>query len=331
MIHIRTHVSTSVTAALAVGLAIMATIAPAPTAAQSYPQRPIRVVIPLAAGGQTDVVARLIAQKLSESLGQPVIIDNRTGAGGLIGTETAVHASPDGYTLLLAASTYSSNAALYKLSYDPIKDVESIALVGETAFVLSVHPSLPAKSVKELIGYAKSNPGKLNYGSGGAGSTTHLAMELFNQMAGTRFVHVPYKGSGPALNALVAGEVQCMVVSAPVAIPQIRTNRIRGLASTIAKRPASLPDLPTVAETIPGYEAVSWFGLFGPRGLPRDIAVRWNTEINRVLKLPDVIERMTGLGLEPAGGSSQRLRGIVTRDITKWRKVVATGQIKPEN
>ena len=324
-------VSTSVTAALAVGLAIMATIAAAPTAAQSYPQRPIRVVIPLAAGGQTDVVARLIAQKLSESLGQPVIIDNRTGAGGLIGTETAVHASPDGYTLLLAASTYSSNAALYKLSYDPIKDVESIALVGETAFVLSVHPSLPAKSVKELIGYAKSNPGKLNYGSGGAGSTTHLAMELFNQMAGTRFVHVPYKGSGPALNALVAGEVQCMVVSAPVAIPQIRTNRIRGLASTIAKRPASLPDLPTVAETIPGYEAVSWFGLFGPRGLPRDIAVRWNTEINRVLKLPDVIERMTGLGLEPAGGSSQRLREIVTRDITKWRKVVATGHIKPEN
>jgi tripartite-type tricarboxylate transporter receptor subunit TctC len=322
---------TSVTAALAVGLAIMGAIAAAPTAAQNYPQRPIRVIIPLAAGGQTDVVARLIAQKLSESLGQPVIIDNRTGAGGLIGTETAVHASPDGYTLLLAASTYSSNAALYKLTYDPIKDVESIALVGETAFVLSVHPSVAAKSVKELVGYARSNSGKLNYGSGGAGSTTHLAMELFNQMAGTRFVHVPYKGSGPALNALVAGEVQCMVVSMPVAIPQIRTNRIRGLASTTAKRPAALPDLPTVAETIPGYEAVSWFALFGPRGLPRDISVRWNTEMNRVLKLPDVIERMTGLGLEPAGGSSQRLREIVTRDIAKWRKVVATGQIKPEN
>jgi tripartite-type tricarboxylate transporter receptor subunit TctC len=323
--------STSVTAALAVGLAIMGTIAAAPTAAQSYPQRPIRVIIPLAAGGQTDVVARLIAQKLSESLGQPVVIDNRSGAGGLIGTETAVHANPDGYTLLLAASTYSANAALYKLSYDPIKDVESIALVGETAFVLSVHPSVPAKSVKELIGYGRSNSGKLNYGSGGAGSTTHLAMELFNQMAGTRFVHVPYKGSGPALNALVAGEVQCMVVSMPVAIPQIRTNRIRGLASTTAKRPAALPDLPTLAETIPGYEAVSWFALFGPRGLPRDISVRWNTEMNRVLKLPDVIERMTGLGLEPAGGSSQRLREIVTRDIAKWRKVVATGHIKPEN
>jgi tripartite-type tricarboxylate transporter receptor subunit TctC len=322
---------TSVTAALAVGLAIMGAIAAAPTAAQSYPQRPIRVIVPLAAGGQTDVVARLIAQKLSESLGQPVIIDNRSGAGGLTGTETAVRAAPDGYTLLLAASTYSSNAALYKLSYDPIKDVESIALVGEAAFVLSVHPSIPVKSVKELIGYAKSNPGKLNYGSGGTGSTTHLASELFNQLAGTRFVHVPYKGSGPALNALVAGEVQCMVVSAPVAIPQMRTNRIRGLASTTAKRPASLPDLPTVAETLPGYEAVSWFGLFSARGLPKEISARWNNEINRALKLPDVIERMTGLGLEPAGGSPQRLRDIVTRDIAKWRKVVATGGIKPEN
>jgi tripartite-type tricarboxylate transporter receptor subunit TctC len=322
---------TSVTAALAVGLAMMCTIAAAPTAAQSYPQRPIRVIVPLAAGGQTDVVARLIAQKLSETLGQPVVIDNRSGAGGLIGTETAVRANPDGYTLLLAASTYAANAALYKLSYDPMKDVEPIALVGETAFVLSVHPSLPVKSVKELIGYAKSNPGKLNYGSGGAGSTTHLATELFNQMAGTRFVHVPYKGSGPALNALVAGEVQCMVVSMPVAIPQIRTNRIRGLASTAAKRSASLPDLPTVAETITGYEAASWFALFSPRGLPREISVRWNTETNRVLKLPDVIEQMTGLGLEPAGGSSQRLREIVARDIAKWRRVVATGGIKPEN
>jgi tripartite-type tricarboxylate transporter receptor subunit TctC len=176
----------------------------APALAQSYPQRPIRVIVPLAAGGQTDVVARLLAQKLSETFRQPIIIDNRAGAGGSIGTETAVRANPDGYTLLIAASTYAANAALYKLSYDPVQDVEPIVLIGETAFVLSVHPSVPANSVRELIAYDKASPGKLNYGSGGNGSTTHLATELFNLMAGTRIVHVPYKGSGPALNALVA-------------------------------------------------------------------------------------------------------------------------------
>jgi tripartite-type tricarboxylate transporter receptor subunit TctC len=212
-----------------------------------------------------------------------------------------------------------------------MNDVESIALIGETAFVLSVHPSIPASSVRELIAYDKASPGKLNYGSGGNGSTTHLATELFNLLAGTRIVHVPYKGSGPALNALVAGQVQCVVVSMPVAIPQIRTNRIRGLGVTTLKRSSSLPDLPTVAETVPGYDATSWFGMFGARGLPKDIAQRWNTEINRFLQLPDVKERMAGLGLDPVGGSPQRLREVVTRDIRKWREVVRTARITPES
>ena len=302
----------------------------APSLAQNYPQKPIRIIVPLAAGGQTDVVARLLAQKLSETFRQQIVIDNRSGAGGSIGTETAVRATPDGYTLLIAASTYAANAALYKLPYDPMKDVEPIALIGETAFVLSVHPSVPAGSVKELIAYDKANPGKLNYGSGGNGSTTHLATELFNQMAGTRIVHVPYKGSGPALNALVAGQVQCVVVSLPVAIPQIRLNRIRGLGVTTLKRSSSLPDVPTVSETVPGYDAVSWFGMFSARGLPRDIAQRWNGEINRFLQLPDVKERMAGLGLDPVGGSPQRLRDVVTRDIRKWREVVKTARITPE-
>jgi tripartite-type tricarboxylate transporter receptor subunit TctC len=302
----------------------------APTLAQGYPHRPIRVIVPLAAGGQTDVVARLLAQKLSETFRQPLIIDNRSGAGGSIGTETAVRANPDGYTLLIAASTYAANAALYKLSYDAVQDVEPIALIGEAAFVLSVHPSVPVSSVRELIAYDRANPGKLNYGSGGNGSTTHLATELFNQLAGTRIVHVPYKGSGPALNALVAGQVQCVVVSMPVAIPQIRMNRIRALGVTTLKRSSSLPDLPTVAETVPGYDATSWFGMFSARGLPKDIAQRWNTEINRVLQLPDVKERMTALGLDPIGGSPQRLREAVTRDIRKWREVVKTARITPE-
>jgi tripartite-type tricarboxylate transporter receptor subunit TctC len=309
---------------------VSSAVAAAPTVAQSYPQRPIRVIVPLAAGGQTDVVARLLSQKLSETFRQPLVIDNRSGAGGSIGTETAVRANPDGYTLLIAASTYAANAALYMLSYDPSQDVEPIALIGEAAFVLSVHPSVPASSVRELIAYDKASPGKLNYGSGGNGSTTHLASELFNLLAGTRIVHVPYKGSGPALNALVAGQVQCVVVSMPVAIPQIRTNRIRGLGVTTLKRSSSLPDVPTVAETVPGYDATSWFGMFAPRGLPRDIAQRWNTEINRFLQLPDVKERMSGLGLDPVGGSPQRLREVVTRDIRKWREVVKAARITPE-
>ena len=303
----------------------------APSLAQSYPQKPIRIIVPLAAGGQTDVVARLLAQKLSETFRQPIVIDNRSGAGGSIGTETAVRAAPDGYTLLIAASTYAANAALYKLPYDPIKDVESIALIGEAAFVLSVHPSVPASSVRELIAHDKANPGKLNYGSGGNGSTTHLASELFNLLAGTRIVHVPYKGSGPALNALVAGQVQFVVVSMPVAIPQVRTNRIRALGVTTLKRSSSMPDVPTVAETVPGYDATSWFAMFGPRGLPRDIAQRWNSEINRFLQLPDVKERMAGLGLDPVGGSPQRLREVVTRDIRKWREVVKAARITPES
>jgi tripartite-type tricarboxylate transporter receptor subunit TctC len=192
------------------------------------------------------------------------------------------------------------------------------------------HPSVPASSVRELIAYDKASPGKLNYGSGGNGSTTHLATELFNQLAGTRIVHVPYKGSGPALNALVAGQVQCVVVSMPVAIPQIRMNRIRALGVTTLKRSTSLPDVPTVAETVPGYDATSWFGMFSARGVPRDIAQRWNTELNRVLQLPDVKERMAALGIDPVGGSPQRLREVVTRDIRKWREVVRAARITPE-
>ncbi len=295
-----------------------------------YPNKAIRIIVPLAAGGQTDVVARLLTQKLTETFNQPLVVDNRSGGGGSVGTETAVRANPDGYTMLVVASTYAANAALHKLPYDPVNDVTPIAFLGETGFVVSVHPSVPVKSIKDLIAYEKSNPGKLNYGSGGTGSTTHLATELFNQMAGTRIAHVPYKGSGPALNDLIGGQVQLVTVSMPLAIPQIKTNRVRGLAVTTAKRSNALPDIPTVADAIPGYEAASWFALFGPKGLPRDIARRWNSEINRILQLPDVIERMAGLGIDPSGGSPDRLLEVTRREIAKWQKVVKIANIKPE-
>ena len=193
-----------------------------------------------------------------------------------------------------------------------------------------VHPAVAARSVKELMAHDKANPGKLNYGTAGTGSTTHLATELFNHMAGTRMAHVPYKGIGPALNDLIGGQIQLVLPSLPVAIPQLKTNRLRGIAVSSAKRSSALPDIPTIAETIPGYEAVGWYAVYGPKALPKEIAARWNSEINRLLQLPDVKERMAGLGVEPAGGTPEQLREHVKREIIKWQNVVKMAQIKSE-
>ncbi len=330
MRHFKYSTTADIQRASKVTLALFIAAVASAAAAQAYPNKPIRVIVPLAAGGQTDVVARLLTQKLAESFRQPLVVDNRSGGGGAVGTETAVRANPDGYTMLVAASSYAANAALAPLPYDPVDDVTPIIFLGDTGFVVSVHPSVPVKSIKELIAYDKANPGKLNYGSGGAGSTTHLATELFNQMAGTRMVHVPYKGSGPALNDLVGGQVQLVAVSLPIAIAQIKAQRIRGLAVSSRQRSTVLPDIPAVTETVPGYEATSWFAVYGPKGLPRDIAARWNSEINRILQLPDVKERFAGLGIEPAGGAPDRLREVTRRDIAKWRSVVKMANIKPE-
>lgn len=301
-----------------------------PASAQGYPNKPIRIIVPLAAGGQADVAARLVTAKLTETFKQALVVDNRTGGGGIVGTETAVRASPDGYTMLITASTHAANAALTKLPYDPINDVVPIALIGEAAFLITIHPSLPVKTLKELIAYDKANPGKINYGSGGTGSTTHLATELLNHMAGTRMTHVPYKGVGLALNDVLGGQIQLALPSLPVAIPQLKTNRVRGLAVTSLKRASALPDIPAASETVPGYESAGWYAVFGPKGLPQEIAVRWNSEINRILQLPDVQERMAGLGLESGGGPPERLRELVKRELAKWRNVVKLANIKAE-
>src|SRR6185503_1036512 len=210
---------------------------------------------------------------------QTVVVDNRPGGGGTIGAETAVRANPDGYTMLLiAGGAYAANAALYKLPYDPVNDVAPIALIGETGFVVTLHPSVPVTSVKELIAYDKANPGKLNFGSGGTGSATHLTAELFNQMAGTRMTHVPYKGAGLALTDLRGGQIQLIISGMPQMIPQMKSKRVRGIAVTTARRNKAVPDIPTVAETVPGYEAVSWQAVLGPKALPKDIVARWNRE-----------------------------------------------------
>ena len=300
-------------------------------AQQSYPIKPIRLIVPFPPGGGADIVARVMAQKVTESFGVPVVVDNRPGAAGMIGTEIAVRANPDGYTLILVEGGYAANAAVHKLPYDPVNDVAPISLIGETGFVVTLHPSVSIKSIKELIAYDKANLGKLTYGTGGTGSSNHLVTEFFNQMAGTKMTHVPYKGIGLALNDLLGGQIQLIFGGFPPMIPQIKSNRLRGIAVTTARRSNAVPNIPTVGETVPGYEAVQWFAILGPKALPKDVVTRWNNEIDRIVQLPDVKERMAGDGLEPAGGSPERFREVLKREIAKWQKVVRTASIKPGN
>ena len=296
-----------------------------------YPVRPIRLLVPFPPGGLGDVVARLLAQKLGESFRQTIVVDNRGGAGGTIAAETAVRASPDGYTLILVTASYSANAALHKLGYDPVSDVTPVALVGEGGNIATVLPAGPVASIKELIAYDKANPGKLYYGSSGTGSSTHLATELLQQMAGTRMMHVPYKGTIAALNDLFGGQLHFIIGSLPAMIPQIKAGRLRGIGVTTQKRSAALPEVPTIAETLPGYEAVNWGAVWGPKGLPADVVGRWNSEINRILPLPEIKERLAANGMEPAGGKPERLREILRRDVAKWQSVVKIAGIKAAN
>jgi tripartite-type tricarboxylate transporter receptor subunit TctC len=298
-------------------------------AQQPYPVRPVRLIVPFPPGGGVDIVARSMSQKLTESFKTSVVVDNRPGAAGAIGTDIAIRATPDGYTLLAVEGGYAGNAAVFKLSYDPLKDVTPIALIAQTAFLVTLHPSVPAKTIKELIAHDKVNPGKLHYGSGGTGSVNHLVGELFNQKAGTHLTHVSFKGVGLALNDLLGGQIQLIIGGMPPMLPHVKANRLRGLAVTTEKRSQAVPDLPTVAETVPGYEATQWFAILAPKGVASHLVERWNGEIQRILELQDVRERMTNEGLEPAGGSPERFRDVLQRDISKWRQVVAVAGIKP--
>jgi tripartite-type tricarboxylate transporter receptor subunit TctC len=294
----------------------------------SYPTKPIRLIVPFPPGGQTDVVARTLSLKLGEAFGQTVVVDNRPGAAGTIGAELAVRAAADGYTMLLVSTSYAANAALYKLPYDPLNAVAPIVMVGEIANMVTVNPSGPFKTVKELIAYAKANPGKINFASGGTGSGNHLATEQFAQMAGITMTHVPYKGSTAGVSDLMSGQIQLIFSGLTGMIPHHKANRVRGIAVTSVKRNAAVPDLPTVGESLPGYESVSWAAILGQRGLPKEIAARWNAEINRILQLPDVKERMTASGLEIVGGTPAQLREVLAQDIAKWQKVVKVANIK---
>ena len=303
-------------------------LAAGPAFAQAYPTKPIRLIVPFAAGGPVDFVARLLAPKLTEAFRQSVVVDNRGGASGLIGIETAIRAQPDGYTLMIVSSTYAGTAALIKLPYDPVNDVTPLSMLGESASLITVHPSLPVASLRELITYEQAHSGKLSFGSSGTGGSIHLGTEMFNQMAGTRMIHVPYKGQGPAVTDIVGGQIQFLMGSPLVLTPHVKSGRLRALAVTTAQRVSAMPDVPAVAETVPGYETASWQAVLGPKNLPPDIAARWNQELDRALQLPDIKARLTADGMQLAGGASTRVMAVLARDVAKWQRVVKTAGIK---
>lgn len=307
---------------------------PIPAAAQGYPEKPVRVIVPYPAGGAADIVARQVIQGLSANFGTQFIVDNRAGAGGAIGAETVARSAPDGQTLLFASSSALSIAPHLgaKTSYDVLRDFAPIALIGYAPNVLVIHPSIPAKSVKDLIAVAKSKPGALNYASNGAGTLSHLTGELFMQRAGIKMVHIPYKGAAPATIDTMAGNVSLLFAAYPSVSAQARTGRLRALAVTSAKRVEIAPDLPTVAEAaLPGFESSQWWGLYGPAGLAAPIVNRLNAEANKVLKTPDVKKRLAADGADPAGGTPQQLATYHRADYEKWAKVVKAAGIKPES
>ncbi|MES2564116.1 MAG: tripartite tricarboxylate transporter substrate binding protein, partial [Pseudomonadota bacterium] len=298
----------------------------------SNPTRPLRLVVPFAPGGSNDIMARLIGQKLSESLKQQVVIDNRGGASGIIGTDIVAKAPADGYTLLMMSLTLSVNPSLYsKLPYDTQKDLIPVTLVATAPLMLVISPALPVKSAKELIAYAKSNSGKLNFGSGGAGTTPHLAGEMFSSMAGVRMTHVPYKGGGPALADLVGGQIQLMLENIPSTLPFAKSGKLRALAVSGPSRSALVPDLPTLDEAgLKGYAIVGWNGLFVPTGTPRPIVTRLHQETVRALAQADTKERLATLGAEGVGSSPEDFRAFFNAEIVKWSKVVKAAGLKVE-
>ena len=293
-----------------------------------WPDRPGRGGGSFAPGGTADVVARMVAPRLAEEYGQQFVIDNRAGAGGAIGTEIVVRASPDGYTLLVGASSYASNAALYKLSYDPITGIAPVAVITRGPFIVLVHPSLKASNIKEFIELARAKPGGLSYASPGAGSVPHLATEHLLQMTGTRMIQVPYKGDVPAIVDLIAGQVQLYFGGALVALPQINAGKLRGLAVTTEQRSPVMPGLPAVIEMVPGYTAFGWHAMWAPAGTPNEIIMRLNQSIARILKLPEVQDRLRVNGVEAAHNTPEEFSRLIARDIDKWTKVVKAGNIK---
>jgi tripartite-type tricarboxylate transporter receptor subunit TctC len=299
--------------------------------AQAYPSRPVRIIVPFAPAGSTDVVARLIGQWLSEQLGQPFVIENRPGGGGNIGTDAVVRASPDGYTLLMVGGWNAINATLYdKLSFNFIRDIAPVAGINREPYVIAVYPSVPANTVPELIAYAKANPGKISMASAGSGTPSHVSGELFKMMAGVNMIHVPYRGGGPAYNDLLGGQVQIMFATTVATIGHVNAGRLRALAVTTATRSEALPDIPTVGEFVPGYETSLWLGLGAPKGTPAAIVDKLNKAINAGLADPKIKARLADLGGTVLPGSPAAFGKLIADETEKWGKVVKFVGIKAD-
>ena len=318
--------------ALLAAIGAAALLASAPLAvADAYPAKPIRFVVPYPAGGPLDTVARLLGAKISERLKQPVVVDNKPGAGGNIGADTVAKAAPDGYTILMGAvATHAINPTLYaKIPYDPVKDFAPITQVASTPNVLVVNPSIPAGNVREFVAYAKANPGKLNFGSGSTGSAGHLAGELFKTMAGVEMTHVPYKGAGPAMQDLIGGQIQLMFDNLASSLGQMRAGKVKALAVTTAKRSELAADLPTVAESgLPGFDISTWFGVFAPAGTPKDVVAKLHDEFTRALALPEVREKMLNLGAEPVGNTPEQFAAYIRSEAEKYARVIKASGAK---
>lgn len=296
--------------------------------AQNYPIKPIRLVVPLAPGGGGDIVARLIGQKVTGTIGQPVVVDNRPGGSTIIGTELVARSAPDGYTLVMATSSHGINPSLYKLPFDPVKDFTGVAFIATAPMMLTVHPNVPAKSVKELIAVAKARPGQLNYASSGTASIPHMAGELFNIMAGVKTVHIPYKGSGPALNDLLSGQVDMLFASPIPTIPFVKAGRLRAIAMASTERSPAMPELPTVAEAgVAGFEAGSYYIVLGPANMPGPIVAKLNSEMLKAVQLADVKDRISSQGATVVSGTPQQAIAHIETEIARWAKVVKAAGI----
>jgi tripartite-type tricarboxylate transporter receptor subunit TctC len=298
-------------------------------AQQPYPAKPVRMIVPFAPGGGTDTLGRLLALKLGEIWNVSVVVENRPGAGSTVGTDLAARAAPDGYTLGVTSMSHAINATLYrKLPYDTIRDFEFIVLTVRVPNVLVVHPSVPAKSVKELVALAKARPGDLSFSSSGVGGVSHLSAEVFAATAGIRMLHVPYKGAGPAMIALVSGESQVMMATVPVLLPQMKAQRVRALAISSLERSPLLPDLPTIAESgYPGFETDSWYGILAPKGTPRAIVQKVNADANRALESPDLKAALAKQGAQPAGGTPEQFERFLQAETAKWRKAILAAKV----
>ncbi|MDQ5849214.1 MAG: tripartite tricarboxylate transporter substrate binding protein [Pseudomonadota bacterium] len=312
-------------------LCLGAMLAPGVAVAQQYPAKPVRIVVGFAPGGGSDFIARLIAQKLTERFGTQVMVENRPGAGSTLAAEQVVKSPADGYTILLSAASYTVNPALYKLSFDPLNDITPIVQLSRGPYVVAVHPSVPAKTLQELVALARQDPDKLAYASSGNGSHVHVATEYLLDVAKIRLVHVPYKGTGPALNDTIGGQVQVILGSVATALQHVRSGRLRALAVTTPKRIAAAADVPTVQEAgFPAYEVTNWHGLVGPKGLPKDVLDRLSKEVNAVLQSPEMAKILASDGLEPAGGTPEEFAVIIKSELVRWNQVVKQAGVKLE-